>query len=306
VNLPHGPMKETLQSPNLEDRTSNPSAPAVNREVRHLLGKAIHHYRLIDDGDRIAVAVSGGKDSLLLLWLLRERLKWIPARYELLAVHVDPGFDSRASEILQGYFEQEGFEYRIIHTDHGPRAHSAENRENPCFLCSRLRRKVLFEAAREAGCAKLALGHHQDDLIETFMINMLYGGQMAGIVPRQPFFGGEMFVIRPLALVPARKVEQLARRLKLPVTHNACPSAARGKRLEVRRMLEALCSSNGKIRGNIFHAMSNVNLEYLPPPTDASGRGAANLMEVWLDKTCLPGGGRAASGAASTPKRARP
>lgn len=300
-------MKEAHPNPNLEDRSPKPSAPAINREVRHLLGKAIHHYRLVEDGDRIAVAVSGGKDSLLLLWLLRERLKWIPARYDLLAVHVDPGFDSRASEILKGYFEQEGFEHRIIHTDHGLRAHSTENRENPCFLCSRLRRKVLFETAREAGCGKLALGHHQDDLIETFMINMLYGGQMAGIVPRQPFFGGEMVVIRPLVLLPARKVEQLARRLRLPVTHNACPSADRGKRLEVRRMLEALYDSNAKIRGNIFHAMSNVNLEYLPPPIDASGHGAANLMQVWLDKACLPGGGRAnAVGAASTPERARP
>ncbi|MCU0589035.1 MAG: tRNA 2-thiocytidine(32) synthetase TtcA [Syntrophobacteraceae bacterium] len=260
------------------------SAPPVvlGRETRHLLGKAIHHYRLIEDGDRIAVAVSGGKDSLLLLWLLRERLKWIPARYTLVAVHVDPGFGGGASEALRDFFHREGFEHRIIQTDHGPRAHSEENRENPCFLCSRLRRRVLFETAREMGCGKIALGHHQDDLIETFMINMLYGGQMAGIVPRQPFFGGKLIVIRPLALLAGRKVEQLARRLDLPVTASACPSASTGKRIEVRRTLEALYASNAKVRGNIFHAMSSVNLEYLPPPLHPSGRGAGSLLDLWL------------------------
>lgn len=259
----------------------------VPREVRHLLGKAIHRYGLIQDGDRIAVAVSGGKDSLLLLWLLRERLKWIPAKYELTAVHVDPGFDRQTSEILKAYFQQEGVEHRIIRTDHGLRAHAADNRENPCFLCSRLRRQVLFKTAREAGCNKLALGHHQDDFVETFLINILYGGQVAGIVPRQSFFGGEMIVIRPLALLPEHAIERLARRLELPVTRNACPSAHRGKRLEVRRLLEALYSSNSKVRGNIFHAMSNVNVEYLPPPPGPDGLGTANLREAWLKS---PGG----------------
>ncbi len=257
---------------------------AINRETRHLLGKAIHHYRLIEEGDRIAVAVSGGKDSLVLLWLLRERLKWIPARYDLVAIHVDPGFDSQTVDTLRSFFELEGFEHKIIHTDHGPRAHARENRENPCFLCSRLRRKVLFQTAGEAGCSKIALGHNQDDLIETFFINILYGGQLAGIVPRQPFFGGEMVVIRPLALLPARKIEQLSRKLQLPVTTNACPSAENSKRREIRRMLDGLYSSNSKVRGNIFHAMSNVNPEYLPPPLDAYGRKHENLLDAWIEK----------------------
>jgi tRNA 2-thiocytidine biosynthesis protein TtcA len=256
----------------------------LNRETRHLLGKAIHHYRQIEDGDRIAVAVSGGKDSLVLLWLLRERLQWIPAHYELIAIHVDPGFDDRTSDALRNFLAGERFQYRILHTDHGLRAHSPENRENPCFLCSRLRRKSLFETARELGCNKLALGHNQDDFLETFFINIFYGGQVASIVPRQPFFGGEMIVIRPLALMPASKVSNLARRLQLPVLPNACPSAGRNRRQEVRTMLEQLYSSNSKVRGNIFHALSHVNLEYLPPPLDAAGKDRGNLLEVWRRK----------------------
>src|SRR5512138_2071267 len=114
--------------------------PSLEREVRTLFGKAINHYGMVRQGDRIAVAVSGGKDSMLLLWLLRERLRRVPIDYELTAVHVDPGFDDRSADLLESWFVREGFRHEVIRTDHGPRAHSPENRENPCFLCSRMRR----------------------------------------------------------------------------------------------------------------------------------------------------------------------
>ena len=151
----------------------------MGQEVRRLLGKGIHHYGLIEDGDRIAVGVSGGKDSMLLLWLLRERLRRVPISYELIAVHIDPGFDTESADRLEAFFRKEGFRYEIIRTDHGPRAHGVENRENPCFLCARLRRSALFNKASELGCPKIALGHNQDDLIETFFINICYGAQVS-------------------------------------------------------------------------------------------------------------------------------
>jgi tRNA 2-thiocytidine biosynthesis protein TtcA len=251
---------------------------SIEREVRRLVGKAISRYDLIHDGDRIAVAVSGGKDSLLLLWLLRERLQRIPIRYNLIAVHVDPGFDAAADQ-LEAFFVKEGFAHHIIRTDHGLRAHGPENRENPCFLCARLRRATLFRKARELDCRKIALGHNQDDLIETLFINICYGGQVATMVPKQPFFGGAVTVIRPLALIPAANAERLCRRLGLPVIGNACPSACTNKRQELRELLEPLFKKNPKVRGNIFHAMSHVNLEYLPPPLDGQ-RGHPTLMHA--------------------------
>ncbi|ABK17300.1 ATP-binding protein [Syntrophobacter fumaroxidans] len=237
----------------------------IDREVRRLLGKAIYEYELIDDGDRIAVAVSGGKDSMLLLWLLRERLSRIPVSYDLVAVHVDPGFDPQGADRLEAFFVREGFRYEVIRTDHGRIAHGPDNRENPCFLCSRLRRTALFRKAHELGCSKIAMGHNQDDLIETFFINIFYGAQVAGMVPRQSFFDGAVTVIRPLALVPAAKVLRLSQRLGLPIVATCCPSAPLNKRQEVRSMLEGLYRKNAKVRGNIFYAMSHVNLEYLPP-----------------------------------------
>lgn len=240
-----------------------------------MMGKAIHHYQLIENKDRIAVAVSGGKDSMLLLWLLRERLRRVPIGYELVALHVDPGFDSESADRLEEFFQREGFRYEIIRTDHGVRAHSPENRENPCFLCARLRRASLFKAAHSHGCSKLAFGHNQDDFIETFFINICYGAQVAGILPKQAFFGGEMTIIRPLALVPASKVLRLSRRLELPIIANCCPSAQKNKRQEIRTILDTLCRKNSKVRGNIFHAMSHVNLEYLPPPLDSGKAGSS-------------------------------
>jgi tRNA 2-thiocytidine biosynthesis protein TtcA len=238
----------------------------IHQEVRRLVGKAIHHYHLIADGDRIMVAVSGGKDSLALLCLLRERLQRVPIHYELVAAHIDPGFDPEPAAQLEAFFQQEGFTYRILTTDYGVRAHSPENRENPCFWCARLRRVALFNIAKELGCGKIAFGHNQDDFIETFFLNICYSGQVAGIVPYQPFFGGAVVVIRPLALVPAAKLERLRDHLGLPVILNPCPSAGHSKRQELRELLETLYRSNRKVRGNIFHAMSHVNSEYLPPP----------------------------------------
>lgn len=239
---------------------------SLSREVRRLLGKAISHYELIQDGDRISVAVSGGKDSLLLLWLLRERLERIPIRYALTAIHVDPGFNSESSERLSEFFKKEGFSFLIERTNHGVIAHGPENRENPCFLCARMRRATLFKKARELDCPKIAFGHNQDDFIETFFLNICYGGQVAAIVPKQPFFKGEIHIIRPLVLVPADKIRRLCTQLDLPVITNPCPSASRNKREEIRQALDSLCVNNPKVRGNIFHAMSNINLEYLPPP----------------------------------------
>lgn len=244
----------------------------IDQEVRKLFGKAIHHYKLIDEGDRIAVAVSGGKDSMLLLWLLRERLRRIPISYEIIAVHVDPGFDPESNGILEDYFIREGFQYEIIRTDHGIRAHGPENRENPCFLCARLRRNTLFRKARELGCHKIAFGHNQDDLIETLLINMCYGAQVAGMVPRQEFFGGEIVAIRPLALLSAPIILKMGKRLGLPVVASKCPSAGKSHRAEIRAMLEGLYRKNPKVRGNIFHAMSNVNPEYLPPGLPVRGK----------------------------------
>ena len=245
----------------------------IKKEIKRLSGKAIHNYQMIKDGDHVMVAVSGGKDSLALLWLLRERIKRIPIEYSITAVHVDPGFGYNSADRLESFLSNNKFEYRIIKTDIGPTAHGPENRENPCFLCSRLRRKILFKLADEIGCSRIALGHHKDDLIETFFLNIFYGASVSTMLPVQELFGGKLIVIRPLYLIDEDFIRRYVQFLDFPEINLGCPTAGSSKRDEIKNMLNHFFRSNKKIKGNIFHALQNVNPEYLlkNPISNSSG-----------------------------------
>ena len=218
---------------------------------------------MIQDGDRIAVGLSGGKDSWALLWLLAELLRRAPLTFEIVPIHIDPGFENGPAEVIAAHGRRLGFDVRIDRTDHGRVAHSDANRENPCFLCARLRRKRLFEISEELACGKLALGHNKDDLIETLFLNICYAGEISTMRPRQPFFKGKLTVIRPLAYADEASLQKFADEMKWPVWTNPCPSAGKTKRGEVKQMLGRLYKSNRKIKGNIFRALRHVKPEYL-------------------------------------------
>ncbi len=234
------------------------------KEIRRLMGKAIHQRAMIRDGDHVLVAVSGGKDSMVLHRLLTERLERVPINYRITAVHVDPGFGAESARLMKDYFEENGFEHRTVESDIGLRAHGEENTENPCFLCSRLRRKIIFELADELGCTKIAMGHHKDDLIETFFINVFFGASLSTMVPVQRFFDGRIEVIRPLYMVDENLILRFAALAGLPGIDVGCPTAGSSKRSEIREMLSSFYRTNRKIKGNIFHALHNVRMEYLP------------------------------------------
>jgi len=235
----------------------------VAKEIKRLTGKAIHTKDMIRDGDHVMVAVSGGKDSLALLWLLKERIKRVPIDYRITAVHVDPGFGANSADQMTSFFLAHGFEFRVIESDIGPKAHGPQNRENPCFLCSRLRRKLLFQTAEEIGCNRIAFGHHKDDLIETFFLNVFYGASISTMVPVQDFFGGKLTAIRPFYMVDEDLIRRYAQLMDWPEISLDCPTAGSSKREEIKNMLKHFYRSNRKIKGNIFHALQNVNAEYL-------------------------------------------
>lgn len=238
----------------------------THKILNRTVGKALHRYDMISDGDRIAVGLSGGKDSLALMWILNERLARVPVHYELFAVHVDPGFEGGYADELIDYCRAEGYRIRIEKTDFGLRGHSPENRENPCFLCARLRRQRLFEVARELGCSKLALGHHKDDIIETLFLNMFYAGEISTMSPAQSFFKGLFQVIRPLAYSEEDVIKRFAKEQRFPELINPCPSSKNSKRREIKTMLSQLYRTNKKIRGNIFRSLHRVKEEYLLKP----------------------------------------
>ncbi len=242
-------------------RAAGPEYKALNRA----LGKALHDYEMIREDDRILVGLSGGADSLSLLWMLAERRRRVPVRYSLRAVYLEPGFGGGMEQALEDFCARLEVPFVFERTDFGIRGHSAENRENPCFLCSRLRRKRLFEIADGWGCRTLALGHNQDDIIETLLLNMCYAGEIGTIKPRQDLFSGRFTVIRPLAYVPSSLIRRFARKQGLPVAGNPCPSAGRSRRAVIRRLLSDLYRTNPKVRGNLFHALRNVRRDYLLP-----------------------------------------
>lgn len=233
------------------------------KALNRAMGKALHRYQMISDGDRIVVGVSGGADSLTLMWMLTERQTRIPINYKLFAVYIDPGFEGSFAEPLKAYCDQLGFSLRIEYTDFGVLGHSPVNRENPCFLCSRLRRKRLFEIADELGCDKLALGHNKDDVIETLFMNICYAGEISTMLPAQTFFQERFTLIRPLAFADENWIRRFARERHFPDFENPCPTAKTSKRREIKLLLKQLYRGNKKVKGNIFRAMSHVRPEYL-------------------------------------------
>jgi tRNA 2-thiocytidine biosynthesis protein TtcA len=235
----------------------------IEREIRRQVGKAIHRYRLIEDGDRILVALSGGKDSMVMLNVLHERRARVPINYELKVLTVDLGYEGVNFEALQGYMRDLGWNHVLKKTRIGPLAQSTFNRENPCFLCARLRRKIFFETAHELGCNKVALGHNKDDIIETFLLNTFFGGEISTMIPHQVLFGGKLAIIRPLALLEENTVRAYAQLRDFPEVQDGCPTRGTTRRGQIKYLLGELDKTDRRIKKNIFAALGNVKGEYL-------------------------------------------
>ncbi|MFA5903208.1 MAG: ATP-binding protein [Desulfobacula sp.] len=235
----------------------------LKKKIDRDVGRAIFDWNMIHDNEKILVGISGGNDSQVLLNILFSLKRKAPVDFEILPVHVDAGFDGSFAQELHRYVENNYGPLKIEYKDYGVLAHSQENTENPCFICSRMRRNRLFEMAKEQGCKKIALGHNKDDIIETLFINMFYSGKIATMKPRQSFFDGTLDIIRPLSYVEKKDIVRFAQSVGLPEFMNNCPSADKTKRTEIRLMLEDLYKHNKNIKGNIFRSMRNVVPEYL-------------------------------------------
>jgi tRNA(Ile)-lysidine synthase TilS/MesJ len=225
-------------------------------------GKAMQEARMCGPGARIGVALSGGVDSFVLLRTLLLRRRIVPFRFELMVLHLNPGFDPRNHAPLFPWLERHGIAAHVELTDHGPHAHSAENlRRSACFRCAWLRRKRLFELCARYSLTHLALGHNADDLAATFFLNLLQNGRVDGLSMREAFFGGRLTLIRPLILVRKNDIIRAARRWELPIWSNPCPSAESGRRSEMRAVLEKICAENPGARSRILGALTRRQLE---------------------------------------------
>ncbi|MDR1777478.1 MAG: tRNA 2-thiocytidine biosynthesis TtcA family protein [Desulfovibrio sp.] len=226
------------------------------------LGKAVHRTGMIWPGCRMGVAVSGGVDSIVMLKCLRIRQGIVPFPFELMALHINPGFAPHSHAPLRDWLAAEGIASHLEASTHGLEAHSAQNsNRSACFRCSWLRRKRLFELCAHYGLTHLALGHNADDLAQTFFLNLCRNGRVDGMSMRDPFFGGKLTLIRPLLLVEKKYILAAARKWNLPVFANPCPSAGRTARSDMADSLERLYERTPNARRCVINALTGWQLE---------------------------------------------
>jgi len=232
--------------------------------LKKWLEKAVRDYGMIAAGDRVLIGVAGGADSLALLDLLTSPMIFVP-EFSVTAVHIDLGFagGEEDAEHIESELRDKVSEYVVEKTDIGPLAHSAVNRKNPCFLCSRLRRRRIFEIAAARGCNRIDFAHHRDDIIETLLINMFYGREISTMKPNQSIFKGELHIIRPLAYIQEGLIKKYAGERGFAVTPNRCPTSGNSRRRYIKELLRSLEKENRLLRHNLWTAMHHVKPDYL-------------------------------------------
>jgi len=227
------------------------------------MGKAITDYNMLSEGDKILVAVSGGKDSLTMLRVLQDRKRFVPIKYDLFAVHVDMGYPCHHPKILSEYFKSLGIDYHIAKVDilKGGKT----RKDISCFWCSWNRRKALFETAERFGCTKVALGHHHDDIIETMLLNLFFQGEISAMSPKQELFGGKIVIIRPLAYVEEEMIVKFAKTSDFPHHKCSCPNSLTSKRTKITEIISDMEKICPDVKKNIFRSLSlkRIKKDYL-------------------------------------------
>ncbi len=231
------------------------------QKMLSLARKCVDDYHMINPHDRIAVGVSGGKDSLALLVVLAELRRFYPHPFSLTAITLDAGYAEMDFAPVAALCERLEVPYIIKKTEIGKILFEIRKEKNPCALCAKMRRGALNDAALAAGCKKVALGHHFDDVTETFMLSLFYEGRINCFYPVTYLDRKGVTVIRPLLYIPERQITGFARRQALPVVKNLCPADKHTKREEVKELLRELERTHHDLRERIFGAIQRYPLE---------------------------------------------
>lgn len=233
------------------------------------MGRCIADFQLIEEGDRIMVAVSGGKDSYVLLHLLERSRQRAPVPFEIIAVHLDQGHPGYDGAPLEAWLRENRHGYRIIHKDTSQVVtERIPEGKTYCSLCSRLRRGILYNAAQELGCTKIALGHHRDDAIETLMLNLMFNGSLSAMPAKLVSGDGRNTVIRPLLYCAESDIAAYAEHMKFPILPcNLCGSQEKLWRQQVKQMLDDLEQRAPQVRQSMLAALKNVHTSHLLGPS---------------------------------------
>lgn len=253
--------------------------PRLPGPLNRKIGQALHDWRMLSHGDRVLVAVSGGVDSLVAAWILQLWRAKAPIEYDLEVVYIDNSKttdqpeDENHAELIGLQVERWGLPFSVV--TGWP---VVEDEPGHCFLCARNRRTQLFDLARRRGCGKVALGHHKDDLIETFFINALYSGNISTMLPRQELFGGKLSLIRILSYLEKKEVRGIAELAGIEPLADRCPLAGDTRRTTIRELLVDVYSRVPGAKGSLFAALGNVRTDYLlsAPPVAMNRHSPGN------------------------------
>jgi len=253
------------------------------------LARASKQHQMLEPGDKVMVAMSGGKDSYVMLHLLRKIQQRVPFDFDLIAVNLDQGHPGFPGHLLEDWLREQEYDYRMLAQDtYSVVLDKVPEGKTYCSLCSRLRRGILYKAAVDIGCTKIALGHHRDDIVETLMLNLLYSGQLKTMPPRLTSQDRRNTIIRPLAYCAEADVAAYAEAVGFPIIPcDLCGTQENLQRQRIKRLLGDLEAENHRIKGNIMAAMTNVCPSHL---LDLDLRAAVGLDPV----TALPDSGNTA------------
>lgn len=230
-------------------------------EFSGIIRKAVDDYGMINEGDRIAVGVSGGKDSLLLLLALKHLQSYYPKHFELEAITLELGFDGMDFTPVAELCREWDIPYTCLKTDIKEIVFDVRQEKKPCSLCAKMRRGALNDAIKERGISKLALGHHFDDAVETFMMSLLFEGRLSCFSPVTYMDRSGVTQIRPMVYAGEKKIAALAEALELPVVENPCPQDKSSKRYEIKKLLGTMSESYPDMKSKIFGAMQRLPLK---------------------------------------------
>jgi tRNA(Ile)-lysidine synthase TilS/MesJ len=243
------------------------------QKILGYMRKAVQQYGLISDGDHILVGVSGGKDSLVLLYGLTLLRRFIGIDYQVIGVTIDMGFTNGKMDFspVADFCKAHDIEYRTVKTQIAEIVFDVRKEDSPCSLCARMRRGALHDAANDIGCNKVALGHNYDDAVETFIMNLFTEGRIGCFAPSTYLTNKKVTVIRPLSLAPEKEVRRAARRNMLPVVESVCPADGHTNREKTKSFLAEMERSDHGFKDRIFGAMKRANIDgwggidYIPP-----------------------------------------
>ena len=229
-----------------------------------LVRQAIDQYYMIEEGDHIAIGISGGKDSLTLLWGLAYLQRFYPKQFSLSAITVDMGIDTMDLEPIKALCQEFQVSYEIVPTEIGKILFDIRKETNPCSLCAKLRKGALNQKALEMGCSKIAYAHHKDDLIETAMMSLLYEGRFYAFSPVTHLDRTDLTVIRPLMFVSEADVKGFRNKYQLPVCKNPCPMDGHTRREYVKNLIHTLNMENPGVKDRLFRAVMEGHIDGWP------------------------------------------